>query len=132
MDLDLEGNRFTELDERLCVITEWMNRLVGAYGCDALLCHVGSAGGRQRFDDAPCARCPPLGDENATGVSRNRMGQEPCQTLVSMEDGDEEALVEMLYTNKRRSMEKRGQLVGAAEEIHLRFINLCTGPRLCD
>jgi hypothetical protein len=98
MDLDLEGNRFTGLDERLCGIADWMNGLVGDYGCDAILCPVGSAGGRRRFDDAPCVLCPPLGDDNAASVaSRNWMGQASCQTQFSIDDGDQQALLEMLY-----------------------------------
>lgn len=42
IDLDLTGNEFTAIDSNLCQKMEWMGGAVGDYGCDAILCPVGS------------------------------------------------------------------------------------------
>ena len=96
MDLDIEGNHLTGLDERLCANSDWMDGLVGAYGCDAIMCPAGSGGGKQRYDGAPCQACPSVG-ESMGGTSPNWMGQASCHMEFSIEENDEQGLVEMLY-----------------------------------
>ena len=97
MNLDLEGNRLTTIDERLCANSDWMDGLVGAYGCDAILCPAGFGGGKQKFDDAPCQNCPTV-SENIGGTSTNWMGQKRCYTEFAIdEENDEQGLMEMLF-----------------------------------
>jgi len=96
MDLALEGNRFTELDDKLCLKTDWMSGLVESYGCDAILCPGGKAGGRQKYDDAPCEECPIL-SESTGGTAPNWMGQEKCHLEFEIEVSDEQSLVELLF-----------------------------------
>jgi Leucine-rich repeat (LRR) protein len=42
INLDITGNQFTSIDSALCQKTEWMSGAVGDYGCDAIVCPVGS------------------------------------------------------------------------------------------
>jgi Leucine-rich repeat (LRR) protein len=42
VSLDITGNQFTSIDSNLCQKTEWMSGAVGDYGCDAIVCPVGS------------------------------------------------------------------------------------------
>jgi Leucine-rich repeat (LRR) protein len=60
MNIYLEGNELTGLDDRLCIMEEWMDGLVSEYECDAILCPAGSSSGsrgRQVFGNAPCQKC---------------------------------------------------------------------------
>lgn len=61
LNIDLVGNALTgNIPDYMCTRSQWMNGLVGLYGCDAILCHVGSYNGRgqQTSDDTPCLPCP--------------------------------------------------------------------------
>jgi len=61
LDLYLEGNLISEIDERLCNLpnTNWMAGAVSAYGCDAILCPPGTYnhGGRRKYTDDECVPC---------------------------------------------------------------------------
>jgi len=61
LDLYLEGNLISEIDERLCNMpnNSWMSGAVSAYGCDAILCPPGTYnhGGRRKYTDDACIPC---------------------------------------------------------------------------
>lgn len=55
----LSGNKFEEIDDFLCTRDGWMNGNVGEFGCDAIMCPVGSfsPNGRQSTEDDACVAC---------------------------------------------------------------------------
>ena len=59
MDLFVESNFITAVNQRLCGKRDWMYGNVGEYGCDAILCpqYTASALGRQAFDNQECQSC---------------------------------------------------------------------------
>ncbi|KAI2512481.1 hypothetical protein MHU86_1934 [Fragilaria crotonensis] len=60
MDLFVDNNYLTAVDQRLCSKFDWMSGNVGEYGCDAILCpkFTSSPLGRQAFGDISCQSCP--------------------------------------------------------------------------
>jgi hypothetical protein len=59
MDLFVEDNFITSVDQQLCSKRDWMYGNVGEYGCDAILCpkYTASSLGRQAFDTLTCGDC---------------------------------------------------------------------------
>lgn len=59
MELNLENNLFTDVDEKLCGIDGWQGGNVGRFGCDALLCpqFTTSPTGRRNYDSQQCVEC---------------------------------------------------------------------------
>lgn len=91
MNLYLEGNLITQVEEKLCSQENWMEGSVGQYGCDAILCPSGTMGGRRQFSDSTCQKC----DKNRPG-GVSFLGQAGC--------GDDDAsnlserdILELLY-----------------------------------
>lgn len=76
LDLYLGGNLISAIDDRLCDDPNpmWMSGGVGAYGCEAILCPVGTYnyGGRRAYTDDGCRPC----NNKVTGVSF--LGQSTC------------------------------------------------------
>ena len=76
MNLYVEGNFITEVDETLCNQANWMQGGVREFGCDAILCPSGTMGGRRAFTDSVCSPC---------GQSANSfLGQASCTKDPSM------------------------------------------------
>jgi Leucine-rich repeat (LRR) protein len=77
LDLYLEGNLISSIDERLCTLPNpsWMSGGVGAYGCEAILCPQGTYnhGGRRKYMDDGCLPC-----ENNESGSLSYLGQISC------------------------------------------------------
>jgi len=57
MNIYLEGNLITEVDDNLCSQAGWMQGSVGEFGCDAILCPSGTMGGRRAYIDSMCRPC---------------------------------------------------------------------------
>ena len=61
LDLYLEGNLISAIDEELCKVPNpsWMSGGVASYGCDAILCPPGTYnhGGRRQYNDDSCIPC---------------------------------------------------------------------------
>jgi Leucine-rich repeat (LRR) protein len=57
--LDVTDNNIEAMNSNLCKKEKWMRGRVGLYGCDALLCPLGTrnAHGRQSNNDMPCLPC---------------------------------------------------------------------------
>ncbi len=57
--LSLEGNRITGIDQSLCKKSSWMNGGVAKFGCDAILCPIGtySTIGRMSAEFNKCFPC---------------------------------------------------------------------------
>lgn len=57
--LQAEGNKITAVDEDLCMVGGWNDYDVQEFGCDAILCPVGTWNrlGRQATETTPCADC---------------------------------------------------------------------------
>jgi Leucine-rich repeat (LRR) protein len=93
MDLYLEGNRIAEIDQGLCNNDDWMSGTVASFGCDAILCPAGTAGGRRQFTDDMCQPC---GESslNEDGTS-SFLGQTSC-AKASSTTGEREIL-ELFY-----------------------------------
>jgi Leucine-rich repeat (LRR) protein len=74
LDLYLEGNLISAIDDRLCNLPNpsWMSGGVGAYGCEAILCPQGTYnhGGRRKYTDDGCIPC----DTKESGY----LGQNNC------------------------------------------------------
>ncbi|KAL3907454.1 MAG: hypothetical protein SGARI_003530, partial [Bacillariaceae sp.] len=100
MNIYLQGNRISEIDSDLCNNADWMSGGVGSFGCDAILCPVGTAGGRRQFSDVGCEVCPGGSSQAAY------LGQVGCaQEAVAK---GERGILELLYNrmggpNWRRS-----------------------------
>ena len=62
LEVNVAGNRLSEIDEESCLIEGWNNGNVGRYGCDAIACPVGTSNqfGR-RTQNATC-------DPDATAI----------------------------------------------------------------
>ena len=74
IDLLLEGNFITDMDKELCQKTAWNDGDVGRYGCNGLLCPVGTFApvGRQSKDAYYCKKCPNspfLGASKCDGIA---------------------------------------------------------------
>ena len=59
LSIQLQGNKITGIDERLCGNYGWNDFGVQAFGCDGILCPAGTwnALGRQTSADVPCEEC---------------------------------------------------------------------------
>ena len=77
MDLYLEGNLISSIDDGLCNNLSWMSGGVGSYGCDAILCPVGTSnyGGRRQFTNDGCTPC---NDRKETSSGASYLGQSSC------------------------------------------------------
>jgi len=82
VNLDISGNQFTSIDSTLCQKTEWMSGAVGDYGCDAILCPVGSW--------APTGRRTPEFTCVPGCLSATYMGADNC-------DGDKITILREFY-----------------------------------
>ena len=78
LDLVLEGNQITSLPNELCDgdNQNWMRGNVEYFGCDAILCPVGTYNpiGRQKHDSDPCVKCP-------IAATAQFMGSVNCETF---------------------------------------------------
>ena len=90
MNIYLEGNEFSDIDDRLCQLDDWMDGLVGQYECDAILCPKDTSGGRQVFSDGSCQKC-----KGSTFEPTGWIGQEQCGE--EDETPTERALLERFY-----------------------------------
>ncbi len=59
LDIDLVGNSISLIPISFCNNHDWMSGLVNSYGCNAILCEVGTYNdyGRQMSDATPCVDC---------------------------------------------------------------------------
>ena len=59
LKIDLRGNQISGVSKDLCKMKKWMNGNVEQFGCDAILCPVGTYAfaGRQESKDVPCKTC---------------------------------------------------------------------------
>ena len=125
MDLELRGNKLVAVDELLCQKSDWMGGNVGFFGCDAILCPVGTgvSGGRQRFEDAPCEKCP---DTSALGgTSATWMGRASCYTEFQFEKTDEQELVELLFQQTKGSQWNNNRCWSAGEDDTGTPVHVC-------
>lgn len=87
LDLYVDNNLITEVEDDLCDQSEWMSGAVGAFGCDAILCPAGTKGGRRQYVDSVCDVC----DERKTSY----LGQASCGK--DLENLTERDILEILY-----------------------------------
>jgi Leucine-rich repeat (LRR) protein len=88
LNLYLQGNFITDIDEQLCQQQDWMGGAVATFGCDAILCPVGTAGGRRMFLDGGCQECATQGGDSF-------LGQAECQKRS--DELSERDVLELLY-----------------------------------
>ena len=89
LNIEMEGNKLTEVDERFCAKTTWMNDLMASYGCDAFMCppkHY-SIYGRQNTTESACEKC----DDNTDPTPY--WGSTSCDSVV-----DEKEILKLLYS----------------------------------
>jgi len=58
--IDLDGNNITDIDSSLCKKPNWMEGNTIKFGCDGILCAIGTYqkySGRQTSDKMPCSTC---------------------------------------------------------------------------
>jgi Leucine-rich repeat (LRR) protein len=94
MNIYLEGNEISEIDDRLCLLDNWMDGLVSQFQCDAILCPSDTAGGRQVFRDGGCQKCQ--GSTSDASTTTGLIGQAQCGGEVD-EIPTERALLTRLY-----------------------------------
>jgi Leucine-rich repeat (LRR) protein len=127
LELDLVGNQMTEIPEEICqsVIGSWMSGLVEHYGCDAIVCAIGTYNqdGRQSNDDSPCLACP-----NGTGSPY--LGATSCNGEKDMSELD---IIVDLYVSLRGSawVQKSGwaefdDLLSSATIVQPDAVNVCS------
>ena len=109
LDLYLEGNLISAIDERLCKMPnpDWMSGGVGAFGCEAILCPIGTYnhGGRRMYNNDGCSPCKiKTGDSSAPAF----LGQSSC--------GDESKDVEDLQVMTPEEIEAANVANSAAEQ----------------
>jgi Leucine-rich repeat (LRR) protein len=88
LSIDLVGNALTgHIPDYMCTRSQWMNGLVAAYGCDAILCHAGSYNdrGQQTSDNTLCRPCPPMDEDSDPS---NLLGATSCPSLEMMASGE--------------------------------------------
>lgn len=88
MNIYLEGNFIAEVADNLCNQGNWMQGGVGEYGCDAILCPVGTAGGRRAYTDSVCRPC----DRSSNAF----LGQAACNGKLSAKLSERDIL-ELLH-----------------------------------
>lgn len=96
MNLYLEGNLITAVDENLCDLDDWMSGAVRAFGCDAILCPAGTMGGRRRFTDMACQECSDASARVGDGTVASFYGQASC-SKGSLDDMSERDILEVLF-----------------------------------
>lgn len=91
LNIEMEGNKITEFDERFCDQLTWMKGLVGTYGCDAFMCEPGyySEFGRQNTTDSACKKCDLTADQDPNPY----WGSTSCEGVV-----DEKEILELFYS----------------------------------
>jgi Leucine-rich repeat (LRR) protein len=89
LNLYVENNMISSIDDNLCRQEDWMHGNVKDYGCDAILCPAGYKGGRHRFSDEGCQEC----DSRGSGVAF--LGQANCLNSERLTERD---ILELLYT----------------------------------
>lgn len=59
LNIDLADNWITGINSRLCSKSNWMDGLVGSFGCDAILCPLSTANryGRRTTNSSSCKAC---------------------------------------------------------------------------
>jgi Leucine-rich repeat (LRR) protein len=94
LNIEMEGNKLTNLDARFCENLSWMNGSISNYGCDALMCRPGyfSINGRQNSTDSACKQC----DVNANSDPAPFWGSISCDGLV-----DDREILELLYSDTK-------------------------------
>ena len=96
MNINLQGNFISDIDEQLCTQDMWMGGAVGTFGCHAILCPAGTSGGRRMFIDGGCQECPAsTNNDDASSSASVFLGQALCQTRS--EDLTERDILELLY-----------------------------------
>ena len=89
--LDLTGNQLTSFGAGVCEEKQWMNGLVETYGCDAILCGLGTYNeyGRQLGEGSDCRVCGEV----------NVLGSKVCgSTIPSPEGGQIAALTTFFHS----------------------------------
>jgi Leucine-rich repeat (LRR) protein len=76
MNIYLEGNGISDIDERLCLLDNWMDGLVSQYECDAILCPSDTSGGRQVFRTGDCQKCQD--SSSSISTTTGLIGQTQC------------------------------------------------------
>mmetsp|Transcript_28997 Transcript_28997/g.47879 ORF Transcript_28997/g.47879 Transcript_28997/m.47879 type:complete len:1154 (+) Transcript_28997:149-3610(+) len=96
MDLFVQDNFLTSVDQQLCSKRDWMYGNVGEYGCDAILCpkYTASLLGRQAFDSLDCQSCS---SSSSNGNMKDIVGQTKCGGKDSVLT--ERQSLELLYNN---------------------------------
>jgi len=94
LNIQMEGNKITQLDSRFCENLSWMNGLVEDYGCDALMCEPGyhSVYGRQNTTNSACQKCA-VSDDNGTSPY---WGSTSCEGVVN-----DREILELLYSETK-------------------------------
>ena len=89
LQLQMEGNRFKDLDKAFCKLDGWMDGFVEDYQCDAIMCppHTFSKYGRQNSTDTECQECD--GDDEDTTPY---YGSLSCEIEI-----EEKEVLQMLY-----------------------------------
>lgn len=89
LNIEMEGNKITTVDDRFCEKRTWMNGRMDDYGCDALMCKPGwySVYGRQNTTDSQCKLCDT--DDDPTPY----WGSISCDGVV-----DEKEILKLFYT----------------------------------
>jgi len=95
LNIEMEGNKITDFDERFCEEVTWMDGLVNDYGCDAFMCAPGyfSVYGRQNTTDSSCERCSLTGNDDEPSPY---WGSTACEGVV-----DDKEILELLYSETK-------------------------------
>lgn len=88
LNIEMEGNKFSDLSYKFCDNDGWMNGAVSFFECDAIMCppHTYSKFGRQNSTDSVCQYC----DKNSD--SSPYWGSVSCDVVV-----DEKEILKILY-----------------------------------
>jgi len=92
LDIHLEGNKLTGIDNELCNKTKWNEGMVGKLGCSAILCplqHYNELG--HATDNSPCLACS--GSDVAPFL-----GSTACLSAADVQAQNERQILENLYT----------------------------------
>jgi len=94
LNIEMEGNKITQFDNRFCEQLTWMDGGVEEYGCDAIMCRPGyfSIYGRQNSTDSDCQKCDVSNDVEPTPY----WGRSSCDGVV-----DEKEILELLYSETK-------------------------------
>ena len=91
LNIEMEGNKIIEFDDRFCDNLSWMDGKVKEFGCDALMCKPGyySMYGRQNTTESACKKCEVGGDTEPTPY----WGSISCDGVI-----DEKEILQLLYS----------------------------------